>query len=107
MKKILVMAMVITMVAFFTLSITSSQAGEYYLGDILLFAGKYAPANYVHCDGRLLNIRDFEGLFMLIGTTYGGNGQTNFAVPDMRAAEAPLKGARYIICVRGIWPPAP
>ena len=55
-----------------------------YVGEIRMFGGNFAPAGWNFCDGSLLAVGDFEALFNLIGTTYGGNGQTNFAVPDLR-----------------------
>lgn len=55
-----------------------------YLGDIRLFAGNFAPAGWVLCDGRLLAISENDALFAIIGTTYGGDGITTFGVPDLR-----------------------
>lgn len=55
-----------------------------YIGEIRIFAGKFAPMGWAFCDGQLLSISENETLFNLIGTTYGGDGQTNFALPDLR-----------------------
>lgn len=55
-----------------------------YVGEIRLFAGNFAPAGWALCDGSVLSIAENEVLFNLIGTTYGGDGQTTFALPDMR-----------------------
>jgi microcystin-dependent protein len=49
-----------------------------------MFGGNFAPAGWNFCDGSLLPISEFETLFNLIGTTYGGDGQSTFAVPDLR-----------------------
>lgn len=49
-----------------------------------MFGGSYPPVGWAFCDGSLKSISEFEALFSLIGTTYGGDGQTTFAVPDMR-----------------------
>lgn len=57
---------------------------EAYIGEVRLFAGNYAPVGWAFCDGRLLAIGDNDALFSLIGTTYGGDGQTTFALPDLR-----------------------
>jgi len=57
---------------------------DQYIGEIRLFAGDYAPEDWAICDGRLLNINQYNVLYSLIGTTYGGNGTTTFAVPDLR-----------------------
>jgi microcystin-dependent protein len=55
-----------------------------YVGEIRMFAGNFAPAGWMFCDGRLIPISDNETLFNLIGTTYGGDGQETFALPDLR-----------------------
>ena len=55
-----------------------------FVGEIRMFAGNFAPAGWQFCDGSLLPISEFETLFNLIGTTYGGDGQSTFAVPDLR-----------------------
>jgi microcystin-dependent protein len=56
-----------------------------YVGEIRIFAGNFAPAGWAFCDGSLLPISENETLFQLIGTTYGGDGQSTFALPDMQA----------------------
>ena len=55
-----------------------------YVGEIRMFAGNFAPAGWMFCEGQLLPISEYETLFNLIGTTYGGDGQSTFALPDMR-----------------------
>lgn len=55
-----------------------------YLGQIIMFAGDFAPQGWALCDGSLLPIAGYEALFNLIGTTYGGDGTSNFALPDLR-----------------------
>jgi microcystin-dependent protein len=55
-----------------------------YIGEIRLFAGTFAPLGWAFCNGRLIAIADYETLFNLIGTTYGGDGIQNFALPDLR-----------------------
>lgn len=55
-----------------------------YVGEIRMFGGNFAPLNWAFCNGQLLPISEFETLFNLIGTTYGGDGQETFAVPDLR-----------------------
>jgi len=57
---------------------------ESYVGEIRPFAGNFAPVGWALCDGSLLSIADNQVLFTLIGTTYGGNGQTTFGLPDLR-----------------------
>lgn len=56
-----------------------------YIGEIRLFAGNFAPMGWAFCDGSLLQISENEAFFNLIGTTYGGDGQTTFALPDLRS----------------------
>jgi microcystin-dependent protein len=55
-----------------------------YVGEIRIFAGNFAPAGWMFCEGQLLPISENDILFQLIGTTYGGDGQSTFALPDLR-----------------------
>jgi microcystin-dependent protein len=55
-----------------------------YVGEIRLFAGNFAPAGWMFCEGQLLPISEYDVLFVLIGTIYGGDGQNTFALPDLR-----------------------
>lgn len=55
-----------------------------YVGEIRMFAGNFAPAGWMFCEGQLLPISENETLFQLIGTNYGGDGQSTFALPDLR-----------------------
>jgi microcystin-dependent protein len=57
---------------------------EPYLGSIILFGGNFAPRGWAFCNGQILPIVQNTALFSLLGTTYGGNGQTTFALPDLR-----------------------
>ena len=57
---------------------------EPFVGEIRMFAGNFAPAGWMFCEGQLLPISENETLFNLIGTTYGGDGQSTFALPDLR-----------------------
>jgi microcystin-dependent protein len=54
-----------------------------YIGEIRMFGGNFAPAGWFTCDGQLLQISEYSALFQLIGTTYGGDGQTTFALPKL------------------------
>lgn len=58
--------------------------GQPYVGEIRMFGGNFAPAGWAFCSGQLLPISENETLFQLIGTTYGGDGQETFALPDLR-----------------------
>lgn len=57
---------------------------EPFIGQIMLFAGNFAPQGWALCDGQLLSIAQNSALFSILGTTYGGDGITNFALPDLR-----------------------
>lgn len=56
-----------------------------YIGEIRMFAGNFAPAGWLFCDGQLLPIAENETLFQLIGTTYGGDGQETFGLPNLQS----------------------
>ncbi len=64
-----------------------------FIGEIILFAGNFPPRGYAYCNGQLLPISGNEALFSLLGTTYGGNGVNNFALPDLRDAVPVHAGA--------------
>jgi microcystin-dependent protein len=55
-----------------------------FIGEIRLFGGNFAPLGWAFCDGSVLLISEYDALFALIGTTYGGDGQDTFALPDLR-----------------------
>jgi microcystin-dependent protein len=57
---------------------------EPFIGSIVLFCGNFAPKGWATCDGQLLSIAQNSALFSILGTTFGGNGQTTFALPDLR-----------------------
>jgi microcystin-dependent protein len=61
---------------------------EGYIAEIRLFGGNFAPRNWAFCAGQILSIAQNTALFSLLGTTYGGNGQTTFALPDLRGRVA-------------------
>lgn len=62
-----------------------TQGQEDYLGEIMLFAGNFVPQGYAACNGQVLPIAQYTALFSLLGTTYGGNGTSTFALPDLRS----------------------
>ena len=68
-----------------------------FVGEIRLFAGSFAPQDWAFCDGQLMSIAQNDVLFSLIGTTYGGDGQTTFALPDMRGRIPVHMGTGYVI----------
>ncbi|ODN70125.1 tail fiber protein [Methylobrevis pamukkalensis] len=66
-------------------SLPSEDFGaELFVGEVVKFAGTGVPEGYLACEGQILNIADFQALYVTIGNTYGGNGTTTFALPDLR-----------------------
>jgi microcystin-dependent protein len=65
-----------------------------FIAEVKIFAGNFAPRGFAFCNGQLLQIAQHTALFSLVGTTYGGNGRTDFALPDLtgRAAMQPRSG---------------
>ncbi|MBV8326053.1 tail fiber protein [Chryseobacterium sp.] len=61
---------------------------EEYIGIVKLFAGNFAPRGWMFCDGRLLSIASNSALFSILGTTYGGDGRTTFALPNLKGRMA-------------------
>ena len=72
-----------------------------YVGEIRMFAGNFAPAGWMFCEGQLLPIAENETLFQLIGTTYGGDGETTFALPDLRGRIPIHQGNGFILAETG------
>lgn len=76
-----------------------------YIGEIRLFAGNFAPNGWMYCSGQILPISEYDTLFNLIGTTYGGDGQSTFALPNMQG-RLPIhngshNGTTYVIGSNG------
>ena len=80
---------------------------DYLAGQLVLLAnlGDWVPVGMLLCDGRLINITDNVVLFSLIGTKFGGNGTTNFSLPDLRG-QSP-DGTYYCMVSEGIYPRRP
>ena len=72
-----------------------------YVGEIRMFAGNFAPAGWMFCEGQLLPISENETLFNLIGTTYGGDGRSTFALPDLRGRLPIHQGNGFILAETG------
>jgi microcystin-dependent protein len=72
-----------------------------YVGEIRMFAGNFAPAGWMFCEGQLLPISENETLFQLIGTTYGGDGQSTFALPDLRGRVPIHQGNGFVLAESG------
>lgn len=72
-----------------------------YVGEIRMFAGNFAPAGWMFCEGQLLPISENETLFQLIGTTYGGDGESTFGLPDIRGRLPIHQGNTFILAETG------
>jgi microcystin-dependent protein len=72
-----------------------------YVGEIRMFGGNFAPAGWMFCEGQLIPISENETLFNLIGTTYGGDGQSTFALPDLRGRLPVHQGNGFILAQTG------
>jgi microcystin-dependent protein len=72
-----------------------------YVGEIRMFGGNFAIAGWMFCDGSLLPISENQTLFQLIGTTYGGDGQTTFALPDLRGRVPIHQGNGFVLAQTG------
>ncbi|HEU0099121.1 MAG TPA: tail fiber protein [Allosphingosinicella sp.] len=72
-----------------------------YVGEIRMFGGNFAPAGWMFCEGQLLPISENETLFQLIGTTYGGDGESTFALPDLRGRTPIHQGNGFILAETG------
>ena len=82
-----------------------------YLGSIMLFAGNFAPQGWMYCNGATLSIQQYEALFSLLGTTYGGDAEQVFKLPNLVGPVSTGSGTslplNYIICTEGIYPTRP
>ena len=96
--------------------------GDEMIGSISTFAGNFAPRFFLDCNGQQLPVKEFAALFSILSTTYGGDGQNTFALPDLRPFandKQPDTGhrrkvdwsevgmPRQVICVAGIYPSRP
>jgi microcystin-dependent protein len=72
-----------------------------FVGELRMFAGNFAPAGWAFCDGALMPISENETLFTLIGTTYGGDGESTFALPDLRGRIPIHQGNGFILAETG------
>lgn len=76
---------------------TPAHASDPFLGDIVMVGFRFEPRGYMFCNGQLLEISQYQALFSLLGTTYGGNGRTTFALPDLRGRMAIHTGPGYVV----------
>ncbi len=76
---------------------------DYFLGQIVLFPYTFTPMGWSLCDGKSILIQQNTALFSLIGNRFGGDGRTNFNLPNLLGAE-PIPNMNYYICMSGIYP---
>jgi hypothetical protein len=96
-----------------------SGPGEGMIGSISTFAGRFAPMGFMDCDGRMLQPKEYPALYSILGRTYGGDGTTSFALPDLRPFANDgqpdtgkhrrvdwneLNMPRQVICFVGVYP---
>jgi microcystin-dependent protein len=77
---------------------------EPFLGQIQLLPYNFAPRFWAFCDGQVMTIAQNSALFSLLGTTYGGDGVSTFALPNLKAPDANM---HYCIAVQGVYPSRP
>lgn len=78
---------------------------DYYMGALMLVAYNWAPRGWAVCNGQMLEIRQYTALFSLLGVNYGGNGTTNFALPNLPGPkDANGSPLTWIICLQGVFP---
>jgi microcystin-dependent protein len=72
-----------------------------YIGELRMFGGNFAPAGWMFCAGQLLPISEYDTLFNLIGTTYGGDGQSTFGLPDLQGRAPMHQGNGFVMAQKG------
>jgi microcystin-dependent protein len=95
--QVLLMALVIVSASGFLFPLAASAGDQPFLGEIDMFAGNFAPDGWMFCDGQTLPISQYDTLFNLIGTTYGGDGQTTFKLPDLQGRVPISQGANFTL----------
>ena len=99
--------MVLALLVSFTLTPAAHAGPDPYLGDVIRFAGNFAPRGWEFCEGQILPIADNTALYSLLSNTYGGDGRTNFALPNLKdEGKLPNSNAvvQYIIATQGTYP---
>jgi len=83
--------------------LASTLGYDPFIGEISIFAGNFAPRGWAQCDGQLLPINQYQSLYSILGTAYGGDGRTTFALPDLRGRVPihPGSGPGLSTCTRG------
>ncbi len=92
-KSVAILATVAALGSAVALQPKEAQAADPFIAEIIMFGGNFAPRGWAFCDGQLLPIAQNTALFSLLGTTYGGDGRVDFALPDLRGRVAMHPGS--------------
>jgi microcystin-dependent protein len=108
-SKIVIMAIVLSFMMTINVAPTFATAEEPFLGEVHLMSFDFPPKGWALCRGQILSISQNTALFSLIGTKYGGDGRTTFALPNLEDAEPQTGqagyGMHYCIALQGVFPP--
>ena len=88
MKRNFITSVFLLVILFSLFAGSSYGQQEGFIGEVKMFAGNFAPRGWAFCEGQLLPISEYQSLYAIIGTTYGGDGRTTFALPDLRGRVA-------------------
>lgn len=90
-----------------TLVQPASAQVEPFLGQAMIFSGNFCPQGWAPAAGQLLSISQHSALYSILGTTFGGNGQTTFALPNAEPVKTLKPGAVFTMCIalEGVYPP--
>ena len=94
-KSLILLGLTIILLSSFLIQTGYAQQVEAFVGEIKMFAGNFAPKDWALCDGQMLSIQQYQMLFAILGTTYGGDGRTTFALPDLRGRFPVHQGRGY------------
>ncbi len=76
---------------------------EAFIGSIMLFPYDFSPRGWLPCEGQILPIGNYQALFSLLGTKFGGDGRSSFALPDLKD-KSPAPSMKYYMAIEGLYP---
>jgi microcystin-dependent protein len=108
-RAVIMTVSVLALAALFTVGAgRQAHADNDFLGQIIMLPYTFCPRGYIEADGQLLAISQYPALFSLLGTQYGGDGRTTFALPKLHgSSEGGREDLKVCICVNGIYPSRP
>lgn len=107
-EKIIPASVVLFLTIMCLVGVSRSVHAEDFIGQIIMLPYTFCPAGYKEAEGQLLKIADYAALYSLLGTQYGGDGQTTFALPKLHGASETGSGKlKVCIAVNGIYPQRP